>query len=69
MESAEIYADAIRAAMAGARCSREKLAGYMGIHEDTLGRKLRNPGTLTLKDLIAADLAIKWTGYLRGGRL
>ena len=64
MESAETYANAIRAAMAVTRCNREKLASYMGIHEDTLGRKLRRPGTLTLDDLIKADLAIRWTGFL-----
>ena len=33
----------------------------MGIHEDTLGRKLRQPRTFTLGDLIEADKAVGWT--------
>ena len=60
METAETYANAIRAAMAYTGQTQSELARRMGIHEDTLGRKLRKPRTFTLGDLIAADNAIGW---------
>lgn len=61
MEKAETYANAIRAAMAYTGQTQSELARRMGIHEDTLGRKLRKPRTFTLGDLIAADEAVGWT--------
>lgn len=64
MERAEAYAAAIRAGMAYTGQKQSDLAKRMGIHEDTLGRKLRNPRTFTLGDLILADNAIKWTKHM-----
>lgn len=60
MEKAEVYANAIRAALAYTGQTQSDLARRMGIHEDTLGRKLRRPRTFTLGDLIEADKAIGW---------
>ena len=67
MEKPEVYAAAIRAGMAYTGQKQSDLAKRMGIHTDTLGRKLRNPRTFTLGDLIAADNAIKWTKHIQGG--
>lgn len=61
MQTAETYARRIKAAMAYTGQTRAELAQRMGIHEDTLGRKLRKPRTFTLGDLIAADEAVGWT--------
>lgn len=61
MDNAENYARAIRAALAYTGQTQAELAQRMGIHEDTLGRKLRKPRTFTLGDLIAADEAVGWT--------
>lgn len=58
MQKAEEYAKAIRAALAYTGQTQSDLARRMGIHEDTLGRKLRKPRTFTLGDLIAADNAV-----------
>lgn len=66
MQKAEMYASAIRAAMAFSGQTQQDLARRMGIHEDTLGRKLRNPRTFTLGDLILADNAVKWTKHMEG---
>lgn len=68
MERAEAYSRAIRAGMAYVGMSQEKLAARMGIHPDTLGRKLKRPGTLTLDELIAADGAVCWTAFVQGGK-
>ena len=64
MEKPEVYARAIRTAMTGSGQKQSDLAKRMGIHEDTLGRKLKNPRTFTLGDLILADDAVKWTKYM-----
>ena len=64
MEKAEVYANAIRAAMAYTGQTQSELARRMGIHEDTLGRKLKKPRTFTLGDLIAADKAVRFTQFL-----
>lgn len=61
MKTAEAYANAIRAALAYTGQTQSELARRMGIHEDTLGRKLRKPRTFTLGDLIEADKAVGWT--------
>jgi len=66
MEKAETYSKAIKAALAYTGQTREELARKMGCHVDTLGRKLRSPGTLTLAELIAADKAIKWSHFIGG---
>lgn len=66
MERAETYARAIRAAMAFSGQTQQDLAKRMGIHEDTLGRKLRMPRTFTLGDLIEADKAVKFTRFMEG---
>ena len=66
METAENYARAIKAAMAYTGQTQKDLARRMGIHEDTLGRKLRMPRTFTLGDLIEADKAVKWTKHMEG---
>lgn len=63
MRSAETYARMIKAAMAFTGQTQEELAKRMGIHKDTLGRKLRMPRTFTLGDLIEADRAIGWTKF------
>lgn len=64
MEKAEVYARAIRAGMAYTGQKQSDLAKRMGIHEDTLGRKLRNPRTFTLGDLIEADNAVKFSRFM-----
>lgn len=65
MERAETYAKAIKAALGYTGWSREQLAERMKIHIDTLGRKLnRDPGKLTLDELIRADSLIGWTLFL-----
>lgn len=66
MEKAETYSSAIKAALAYTGRSREELARKMGIHVDTLGRKLKRPGSLTLDELIAADNAVKWSQFIGG---
>lgn len=64
MKNAETYANAIRAAMAFTGQTQHDLARRMGIHEDTLGRKLKSPRTFTLGDLIEADRAVKFERFL-----
>lgn len=66
MNTAETYARAIKAAMAFSGQTQQDLAKRMGIHEDTLGRKLRMPRTFTLGDLIEADKAVKFTRFMEG---
>lgn len=66
MEKAETYARAIKAALAYTGQTREDLSRRMGIHLDTLGRKLRRPSTFTLGDLIEADKVIHFTQFLGG---
>lgn len=66
MEKAETYARAIKAGLAFTGTSREELAKRMGINIDTLGRKLKNPGGLTLRELDAADRAVRWTAFMGG---
>ena len=66
MQKAEMYASVIRAAMAFSGQTQQDLAKRMGIHEDTLGRKLRMPRTFTLGDLIEADKAVKFTRFMEG---
>lgn len=66
MEKAETYAKAIKAALAYTGQTREGLSARMGIHPDTLGRKLRRPRTFTLGDLIEADKTIHFTQFLGG---
>lgn len=61
MENPEAYAAAIKAAMSFTGQTQAQLAKRMGIHEDTLGRKLKSPRTFTLGDLIEADKAIRFT--------
>ncbi len=68
MEKAETYGRAIRAGLAFTGWTQAELAQRLGIHEDTLGRKLKNPGSLTLAELIAADRAVKWTAFMGGGK-
>ena len=63
MENAENYAKAIRAALAYTGQTQAELAQRMGIHEDTLGRKLRRPGTFTLSELIDANRAVKFEKF------
>ena len=64
MEKAENYARAIRAALAYTGQTQAELAHRMGIHEDTLGRKLRRPGTFTVDELIDADRAVKFERFM-----
>lgn len=66
MERAETYARAIRAAMAFTGQTQQDLAKRMGIHEDTLGRKLKKPRTFTLGDLIEADKAVMFMRFMEG---
>ncbi len=68
MESAENHARAIRAALAYTGWTQKELADAMEINEDTLGRKLRRPETLTLRDLIMADLAVRWSAHMQEAR-
>lgn len=64
MQKAEEYARAIRAALAYTGQTRAELAQRMGMHEDTLGRKLKRPGTFTVSELIDADLAVKFERFM-----
>lgn len=64
MENAENYAIAIRAALAYTGQTRAELAQRMGMHEDTLGRKLKRPGTFTVDELIDADRAVKFERFM-----
>ena len=64
MTTAATYAKAIKAGLAYTGVTREELARKMGIHIDTLGRKLRDPGGLTLRELEAADRAVRWTAFM-----
>lgn len=66
MERPEAYARAIRAGMSYTGQRQEDLARRMGIHKDTLGRKLRDPRNLTLGDLEKADAAVKWSKHMEG---
>lgn len=66
MDRAENYARAIRAAMAFTGQTQQDLAKRMGIHEDTLGRKLKKPRTFTLGDLIEADKAVMFMRFMEG---
>lgn len=64
MKKAEAYASALLAALAYTGQTRSELARRMGIHEDTLGRKLRNPRDFKLGELIDADAAVGWERML-----
>lgn len=64
MQKAEEYARAIRAVLAYTGKTQAELAQRMGIHEDTLGRKLRRPGTFTVSELIDADRAVKFERFM-----
>ena len=64
MQKAQEYARAIRAALANTGQTQAELAQRMGIHEDTLGRKLRRPGTFTLSELIDANRAVKFEKFM-----
>ena len=64
MEAATTYARAIKAGLAYTGVTREELARKMGIHIDTLGRKLKDPGGLTLRELEAADKTIRWSAFM-----
>ena len=64
MQKAEEYARAIRAALAYTGKTQAELAARMGRHEDTLGRKLRRPGTFTLSELIDANRAVKFEKFM-----
>ena len=66
MDRAENYARAIRAAMAFTGQTQQDPAKRMGIHEDTLGRKLKKPRTFTLGDLIEADKAVMFMRFMEG---
>ena len=68
MEKAEVYARAIKAGMAYTGVTRQELADRIGIHLDTLGRKLKDPGGFTVRELEAADRAVRWTAFIGGGR-
>lgn len=56
---------AIRAGMGYTGHTQRELAQKMGISEDTLRRKLRRPEGLTLGELIAADMAVRWTAFVK----
>lgn len=64
MEKAEHYARAIRAGLAYTGTTRRELAAKMGLHYDTLGRKLKHPEGFTLSDLEKADRAVRWTAFM-----
>ena len=69
MEKAEAYANAIKAALAISGQSRGDLARRLGIHLDTLGRKLRRPESFTLGELIRADSEIRFMRLVERRRL
>lgn len=64
MNAAEVKR-AIRAGMGYTGHTQQELARKMGISEDTLRRKLRNPVGFTLRELIAADNAVRWTAFIK----
>lgn len=62
------YIAAMKAGMAYTGVTRRELAKAMGIHYDTLGRKLRQEEPLTLPEMVAADRVIKWSAFMGGTR-
>lgn len=64
MESAETYAKAIIAALAYSGQNRGELARKMGIHQNTLERKLSKPESFTLGELVKADRIIRFTQFI-----
>lgn len=64
MQKAEDYARAIKAALAYTGKTQAELAERMGMHEDTLGRRLKRPGTFTVDELINADRAVKFERFM-----
>lgn len=64
MEKAEQYARAIKAGLAYTGTTRRELARKMGLHYDTLGRKLKDPAGFTLRDLEKADRAVRWSAFM-----
>ena len=64
MKTAQDYSRAIKAGLAYTGQTRNELAVRIGVHPVTLGRKLRNPGSLTLAELIAADKEIHWSAFM-----
>lgn len=64
MQKAEEYARAIRAALAYTGKTQAELAARMGMHEDTLGRKLKRPGSFTVEELINADRAVMFERFM-----
>lgn len=61
------YIAAMKAGMAYTGVTRKELAKAMGIHYDTLGRKMRGEEPLTLPEMVAADRVVKWSAFM-GGR-
>ena len=58
---------AIMAGLAYTGVTRRELAKKMGMHYDTLNRKLRMEQHFDLPELEAADRAVKWSAHI-GGR-
>ena len=57
------YSRAILAAMVYTGHTREDLAREIGISADTLSRRLKRPECFTVRELEAADRAIKWRKF------
>lgn len=58
---------AIKAGLAYTGVTRKELADRLGMHYDTLNRKLRMEQHFDLHELEAADRAVKWSAFI-GGR-
>ncbi len=56
---------AINAGMAFTGVTRRELAKKMGIHYDTLNRKLRMEKPFTLAEILIADNEVRWTEHMR----
>lgn len=61
------YIAAIRAGMAYTGVTRRELAAKLGMHYDTLNRKLRQEKHFDLQEMEAADRAVRWSAHI-GGR-
>lgn len=56
---------AIEAGMAFTGVTRHELAKKMGIHYETLNRKLRMEKPFTLAEILIADNEVRWTEHMR----
>lgn len=62
------YIAAIKAGMAYTGVTRMELAKALGIHYDTLGRKLRQQEPILLSEMVIADRIVRWSDFIKEGK-